>query len=118
MSVRKPAVENFKLLQACLDVYTYPVWITDESGEILANNAQATGLMSQITKSTCVDNPNTVHVKGQKWHYEQHELNHGTGCFLNELNEFDEPDRRLKDSINKLEAALQKRTVNKQAVIL
>ena len=94
-----------KLLQACLDVYHHPAWITDQFGSVVATNC----LAEQINLSELDLNKISLKIKNKKFRYSQRELNHGTNCYLNELEDEEELNTRLQDSVNRLAAALDKR---------
>lgn len=94
-----------KLLQACLDVYHHPAWISDQFGSIIAMNC----LAEELNLSDLYLNELQVTIKNKKFKYSQRELNHGTNCFLNELEDEEEVNTRLQESVNRLAAALDKR---------
>ncbi len=94
-----------KLLQACLDMYHHPAWISDQFGAIVAMNCLAEELQINDLDLDKVH----IKVKNKKFRYSQKELNHGTNCFLNELEDEEQIDNRLIESVNRLGAALDKR---------
>jgi hypothetical protein len=94
------AVITPKLLQACLDVYHHPAWISDQFGSLIASNCLAEEInIHELDLSKVI-----IKIKNKKFKYTQKELNHGTNCYLNELEDeeetIDEFLNRLGDEIN------------------
>lgn len=98
-------VNTPKLLQACLDMYHHPAWISDQFGSVIAMNCIA----EEININDLDLNKVQIKIKNKKFRYSQRELNHGTNCYLNELENEEELNHRLQESVNKLAAALDKR---------
>ena len=94
-----------QLLQACLDVYHHPAWISDQFGSIIASNCLAEEInINELDLSKVI-----IRIKNKKFKYTQRELNHGTNCYLNELEDEEESNLRLQESVERLAAALDKR---------
>ncbi len=94
-----------KLLQACLDTSHHnPVWIIDQFGSIVASNCKA----EEFNFHDIDFNSALVKINNSVWKVSIKELNHGTNCYLYELE--NEEDNRLQNSVDKLAEFLEKRT--------
>jgi hypothetical protein len=106
-----------EILQAFLDMYTYPVWISDETGTLLMNGP-ASSIFVSGTKNPALSS-RSLTFKGRRYQIHSREMNHGTGCRLNELRDFDggvrqvrdfdDGVRQLRESTNQLAALLDAR---------
>ena len=109
MAVQKNTIaHNSNLLYACLDIYNYPVWITDKYNNIIIKNSHAEYLFNSENLSE-LNHDQFCQLSGRMWLYLKTELNHDTGCFLNTLKEKDELHFRIEYSTNMLAIALKKR---------
>ena len=98
------------VLQAFLDLFTYPVWISDENGSTLLNTA-AKDLISngfKINRGAELKDNSICSHKGKKFTFRKQAMNHGTDFCLYELKDVDESVMRIKASSDRLSAVLDK----------
>lgn len=100
------------VLEATLDSFGFPAWISDDSGEPKFLNCYAKNIYKKLLN---INNSNyhenfdsrTIAVDGVNFYWCKKALNHGTNYVLNELRELDELTR-IKRSNDALDFALNK----------
>jgi len=98
-------ISSNKLVEACLCVYDHPAWITDALGTVLAKNDAADHLnIDEIDFSQSI-----IKINKKIYTYSQKELNHGTNCYLNELEDEEQIKNRMQKSLDNLAEALDRR---------
>ena len=110
MSAKIIADQSQKLVQAILDLYTHPAWITNADGIVLLNaSAQEFENQGVSLRQMKSKNGTYVSVKGQRFRFVRSDMNHGTDCLLHELQETDDATSRLKVSTQQLASLLSQR---------
>ena len=98
-------ISSNKLVEACLCVYNHPAWITDSLGTVIAKNDAADHLnIEGLDLSQTI-----IKINKKIYTYSQKELNHGTNCYLNELEDEEQIQIRMQKSLDNLAEALDRR---------
>lgn len=110
MNIKRSAEKSALILQAFLDMFQHPVWITDSDGNLLMNEQAQTLVAQGFNPRDAAKTPHEVVVKGEPFRLDKREMNHGTGCLLHELRASDKDYfQRLRDSTGRLSAMLEAR---------
>ena len=92
------------ILQAMLDMFEHPVWITDGEGNITMNDhaRRLTALGFELQGVS----QSSITLRGKRYAVHRRAMNRGTGCTLLEMRSLDDQSRRLRESTQRLDAAL------------
>ena len=93
------------VLEATLDSFDYPIWISDDSGSPQFLNRYAQNIVDKIrTLSQSNESMSTILFDGISFSWITRPLNHGTNYFIHELKEI-EKFKQVDEIVSKLQLA-------------
>jgi hypothetical protein len=97
MSQRKTNTERSSdLLQAFLDLFPHPAWISDAETPLMLNEAARAMVSQGFSLSSTKTRHGVISHRGKRFLVQQREMNHGTNCQFFELTDEDEPVNRMR----------------------